>query len=192
MFQKSGAIIIYAFLAGFLLFQPDAQSEELTQEELTYLEEEFGVCENSPILNLLTAQERERIHNIFTFDEPWSRVYPYIFNVRLFGVLDTANIRQCNEWSYENSSPPCPPVADPTHQPGKDVADYQCNACHLFGTPDAPGFFRLAQEKNTSIAYLSEALASGHRMSPINLAAQELRDLSGYIASLTCEPNVKR
>lgn len=187
MFQKCGAVIFHVLFAGVLLCPADARAQDLGREELSYLEEEFGLCADNPVLNFLTAQERARIRDIFAFDRPWSRVYPYIFNVRLFGVLDTANIRQCNEWSREHRSPPCPPIAKPAHQAGKDVADFQCNACHLLGTPDAPGFFQLARKGTTSVAFLSEALSGGHRMSPINLSPQELSALSGYIGSLTCE-----
>lgn len=187
MFKHVRFAIICATLACFLPGQTNAQSEDLTSENLTYLEETFGICPDSPVLNLLTTQERVRLRDIFTFDEPWSRVYPYIFNVRLFGVLDTANIRQCNEWLQDHRAPPCPPLPDPTHQAGKNVADYQCNACHLFGTPEAPGFFQMARDGKTSIDFLSAALAGGHRMSPINLAPEEVIALSGYIESLTCK-----
>ncbi len=102
--------------------------------------------------------------------EPWSRAYPYALQVRLFGVLDNAYVRQCSEWSREHRRTPRPPVENPVNQPGKDLADFQCNACHLFGSPEAPGFFQLARDGKTGVGFLSEALESGHRMSPIKLA----------------------
>ena len=186
MSLKRGVAIVHAAFVALLLWSPGVHAQGLTREELSYLEEEFGTCLKSPTLNLLTPQERARLHDIFVFDKEWSRAYPYIFNVRLFGVLDTANIRQCQEWSREHSGSPCPPLADPAHQAGKNIADFQCNACHLFGTPDAPGFFRLARAGNTSVEFLSQSLASGHQMSPIHLTTEELSALSHYIASLTC------
>ena len=171
-------------LLGWLSLISTGHAADLSGPELAHLAREFGVCADGTLLGQMSPQERATLHDMFV--EPWTRDYPDSRDARLASALGGIYQRQCHDWAQGNRSPVCPPAKNPANQPGKNIADDQCNACHLFGTADAPAFFRLGRDGGVTPQRLSDTLASGHRMSPIHISDGQAKDLANYIESLVC------
>lgn len=130
----------------------------------------------------IAGDDAAQLHALITDaafkDHPSSRersVGDYLFQVVL---------RTCQGWQLSHPGATCPVVGDKHLQPGWEVAERNCIACHLTGTTAAPSFFTLAQSGKVTEKRLTDALAGGHQMSPISLSAEQLRDLALYINSL--------
>lgn len=173
-----------AVLAAMLVLAATAAASAagLVDSDYRYLQAGFGVHKDSFTLRNITAEDAARLHQLITDpvfkDYPKSRersVGDYLFNVEL---------RTCQSWQLAHAGATCPEVTDARLQPGWEIAERNCIACHLTGTTAAPSFFRLAQAGAVDDKRLGTALAGGHQMSPITLSAEQLRDLALYINSL--------
>ena len=147
-----------------------------------YLRNNFSLAPDSTILQGLTAAEQDRLHGLI--NDASFRERPEALRDNVADFLFDAYMRQCSIWSLSHGSPACPPPADPRLAPGKELADRRCNACHLFGTSEAPPFFKLARDKALTEQRIADAVAHGHAMSPISLQPGEVRALFAYIGSL--------
>jgi hypothetical protein len=168
-------------LPGFLMSSM-ALADDLSASDGHYLNETFGLGPRSEIVHNMTSDERATLHQIIT--NKATTDYPYMRESLVLQNLIALYGQECARWRKTHFSPECPPVEDAQAQPGKDVADRKCNSCHLFGTSDAPPFALLVRHKPETAESLEQALASGHRMSPITLPKSELSALAVYIQSL--------
>ncbi|MHB1205267.1 MAG: c-type cytochrome [Rhodospirillaceae bacterium] len=159
-----------------------ARAEDLTPAQIGLLWQDFGVRQDGQMFRDMSAEERAAIRAVY--DNPFLREYSSSRNARISDLLFKVYSRQCREWSASHTSPQCPPASDPVSQAGKNIADSQCNACHIFGTAEAPAFFRLARQGGWDSRHLGAVLEDGHRMSPIRLSKDQLEQLDRYIASL--------
>ena len=159
-----------------------SSAADLTSNDSAYLDQRFGVRSDNLLLKESTSGERVSLHDMIV--EPWTRQYPGIRDARVQSFLYGVYNRQCGEWARSHTNPQCPPVTDVLMQAGKNIADRQCNTCHLFGTAETPPFFTMARAGDLTEARLSGALAGGHRMSPITLSADQIHDLLIYIQGL--------
>ena len=157
-------------------------AESWTTDQQAFLQEQLGLGPNNPLMSELTPDERVRIRA--ALDNPFAEDYVSMRVAPITSILQAAYARTCSEWRQTQTAPQCPPVADPKAQAGKDIADNQCHSCHLFGTPLAPAFFKMARTGGWSAKALGAALDSGHRMSPIHLLPEQVQALADYIASL--------
>ncbi|HEV2548955.1 MAG TPA: c-type cytochrome [Stellaceae bacterium] len=74
----------------------------------------------------------------------------------------------------------------------REVADQQCNFCHLFGLGKAPAFRKLARQEPWTGRSLAEmqrrghenARRYGHQMSPVGLTREQFEALAVYVNSL--------
>ena len=165
-----------------LLAAAAAWAASLGDEEYRYLHDRFALSPNSELLRSMTPQEQGRLHDLI--DDRAFRDRPNTRDWTVADFLYDAYVRQCSVWALSNTAPQCPPAANAASQPGKEIADRQCNACHLFGTAEAPAFFKLARAEALSAQQLTDALLHGHQMSPISLSASEVGALLVYIRSL--------
>lgn len=169
-------------LAGALAGSGLAHAAGLTARDTRYLDATYGPTVRAEIVSRMTAEEQEKLHEIVA--DPASKGYPGIrYNV-VADYLFTVHMQQCQAWSAAHPDQTCPPPADPQVLPGKNIADQECNACHLFGTSRAPAFRALAKAGPVSEARLADAIGHGHQMSPIGLSADQIRVLAIYINSL--------
>jgi hypothetical protein len=172
-------LILALLLSGLTV---TARAEDLSAKDRTYLNERFGIDEQSQIATDMTADERAAIHALIV--NPWTQDYPPIRDARVQSELFTIYTRQCGDWARAYQQPACPPAATLEMQPGKVIADERCNVCHLFGTADTPPFFTFARKGGLTRTRLASALAQGHRMSPITLTPEQIDALLAYINGL--------
>jgi len=99
---------------------------------------------------------------------------------RLFSI----HMRECQTWAQSHPEQDCPPVADKEAEPGHQIANRECSACHLFGTTAAPSFYQLARQGGWTAEKLGNALKQGHQMSPMRLEPDQVGELATYIESL--------
>jgi hypothetical protein len=154
----------------------------LSDRDLGYLRETFGVTPKTGIVENMTPIERDKLHNLIV--DAVTKDYPGTRDALVHGFLITTYERQCRDWVKDNRTPACPPATDPSVQPGKDIADRQCNSCHLFGTEDAPPFGKMAAGAALSANRVQAVLESGHRMSPMRLTQAQVDQVIAYIGSL--------
>jgi len=154
----------------------------LTGNDYRFLENEYGLRSDSETIRDLSADEQAKLHDLIN-DSTW-KAYPLVRNENVAEFLYHAHLRECYVWSLAHTTPECPPTSDASAEPGKEIADRQCNTCHLFGAVDAPSFFKLAEEGKPNEQSLVDALNHGHQMSPITLQPAQIRDLIVYIRSL--------
>ena len=171
--------LFFAFALALACATAAVAADKGGSSDEAYLNETFGVHANLPLT--LTPSDLAGLHDIIS--DPVTRGYPGIRDARVQSFLYELYQRQCRAWSQANVAPECPPVAA-TLQPGKDVADRQCNTCHLFGTAETPAFFSMARKGTIDEQSLSAALAGGHRMSPISLTGEQIHQLVLYIRGL--------
>jgi hypothetical protein len=168
--------IIGLFLALTMLTAAAAFAAGLTDADLTYLHDHWGLKRDGTVVKNLTAAEQVELDSLINdpiFRGRWhsieNQVGDYLFK-----------IETCTDWS---GAGPCPNAPGPNDPPGRRIADRNCISCHLVGTAVAPSYFRLSKSGGWTAARLGDALASGHYMSPITLSEAELHDLANYIAS---------
>jgi len=165
-----------------LLIAGAATAASLTDNDLHYLSTQYGMTESADIIRGLSDAEQAKLHALII--DPIAKQNPKTRDHNVADYLFEVHMRQCSEWALTHGGPECPPTADANAEPGKEIADRQCNACHLFGTFEAPPFRKLAVAGTLTEKKLADALGHGHAMSPITLAAAQLSDLLIYIRSL--------
>ncbi len=169
-------------VAAVMMAASAALAATLSDSDNRYLRDEFGVALGSDMVKDLSADEQARLHAII--NDPSFKPYPQsqAYNVGnfLFGVY----MRRCSVWALSHTGPECPPITDAGAEPGKEIADRQCNACHLVGTMDVPSFYKLVKEGKLNEQELTAALDHGHMMSRINLSPAQLSELMVYFRSL--------
>jgi len=152
----------------------------LTTADYRYLKAEFGLGADSFTFQNISADDAARLHQLINEravvgTSRYYNVADYLFDVEL---------RTCQNWQLTHGNQTCPQVTDPNAVAGWQVAERYCIACHLTGTTSAPSFFKLAQRGPIQEDRLATALRSGHQMSPMALAPEELQALARYINSL--------
>lgn len=65
-FATAALGVVWAAIVGSILLSASATAADLSREQVEYLEREFGLCPNNPVLKGLTKQERENLGGIFT------------------------------------------------------------------------------------------------------------------------------
>ncbi len=175
---QSVTIAIAALLAGAAL----AQTGVLTEKDTRYLESTYGPTVRAEIVSRMKPEELERLHTVI--NQTFAADYPGIRYNMVADYLFTVHMQQCQAWSAAHPEQVCPPPENSSIVPGKNVADRQCNACHLFGTSVAPAFRAMAKSGKVSAASLAAAIKQGHRMSPIDLSPEQVKDLAAYIQAL--------
>lgn len=174
------ALALAGLVAGFHLAPADAAG--LTDDDRGYLKNAYGPEIGLEIVDRMTADEQAKLHDII--NGPLAKDYANIRYDIVADYLFVARMRQCEAWSAEHSDQFCPPPADPAARPGQEIADQQCNACHLFGTSRAPSFRTMAKSGTVTEAKLADATSHGHQMSPITLSPEQIKALAAYIRTL--------
>lgn len=159
-----------------------ALAAALTERDYRYLQDEYALAANSEMIRDLTVDEQAKLHDLI--NDPSLKQYPVIRDHNVADFLFEAHMRECSVWALSHTGPQCPPTSDASAEPGKELADRQCNACHLFGTFAAPSFLKLAREGKLTEQRLADALDHGHAMSPITLPPAQIKELIIYIRSL--------
>lgn len=159
-----------------------ALAAELTDSDYRLLLADFGLSQQGRMIKEMTADERSELHRIM--NDPNFAEFHDVRSDNTADYLYQVHIRECQSWSQSNPGGHiCPPTGDQTLDLGQDLAERYCNYCHLFGTPGAPSFHKLAARGGLTERRLADALARGHQMSPIGLQAQEVSELFKYIVS---------
>jgi hypothetical protein len=169
-------------LLAVLLTPALAAAAGLTESDYRYLKAEFGLARDSFTLRNVSAEDASKLHALINDKTAKAGLRRRDLNVADY--LFDVEMRTCQAWELAHSTHPCPQVSDERLKPGWEIAERNCIACHLTGTTTAPSFFKLAQTGTIDEARLAAALKSGHQMSPIALAPQQLQDLARYINSL--------
>ena len=169
-------------VAVMMMTASAALAAALTESDNRYLRGEYGLAPDSETIGDLSVDERAKLHDLI--NDPSLKAYPATRDHNVADFLFHAHMRECSVWVLSHTWPQCPPTSDASAEPGKEIADRQCNVCHLFGTIDAPSFFKLAREGKPTEQELADTLAHGHAMSPITLEPAQLRELIVYIRSL--------
>ena len=180
--ERRGTVATLILAAIMTILAAAALAAGLAPPDQRYLLDKFGLASDSEVLKDLTADEQTKLHNLI--NDPLLKEYPFTRDDNVADFLFAAHMRECSVWASTHGEPACPPTADAQAEPGKEIADRQCNACHLFGTMDAPSFVALARAGKLSEQGLADALAHGHRMSPIRLESRQIAALLTYIRSL--------
>jgi len=173
--------IILAF-GGFIAATQLAFAAGLSAADMKFLQSAFGPVVQDEIVSHMAPDELDKLHGVL--NDPFTNGAPGIRQSLTADYLFAIHARQCQAWAIAHSGELCPPPADPRVLPGKNVADQQCNACHLFGTSRAPAFRTLARTDHVSEAHLADAIRAGHQMSPMYLSPGQIQALSLYINSL--------
>lgn len=168
--------------AALLLGASVAWAAGLTDADLRYLKEQYGLDKGDQIITGMTSDEQATLHD--RIGDPRFAGRPGSRDVSVADFLFSTHLRQCQTWAQTHMGHSCRPTANTAAEPGRALADEQCNACHLFGTTDAASFFKLAKQGGWTAERLGDALKKGHQMSPITLQPSQLGDLAAYIASL--------
>lgn len=157
-------------------------ADQLTDLDVEFLDDRFGVKKADDFANRLTAKDRSKLHDAIT--ARGRAEHPLVRNAIVANQLVAIYRRQCAEWARRHSSPACPPASDDRVQAGKEIADRLCNECHLFGTGDAPAFFGFARNMDLTEQRVAAIGRHDPRMSDIHLSAEEVREVVTYINSL--------
>ncbi len=182
------SLALMAALAASTL--PPAAAAELTDTDRRYLQAEYGIGRQDQTVPALSAQQQKQLHALIT--DPQLKDVPAVRHDRVAAFLFDAHMRQCQQTASSHPDLVCPPVADAKAEPGKEIADRQCNFCHLFGMGRAPSFYKLARQGRWAGDRLAEAQRRGHenarrlgqQMSPIGLTREQFDELVVYIESL--------
>ncbi len=174
--------LIYLALGAILTASQVALGADLTNADRKFLQSSFGPGVEDEIVRHMTPKELAELHEVI--NRPFTSTLPGIRQALVADYLFVIHTRQCQAWAIAHSGELCPPPADPRMLPGKNVADQQCSACHLFGTSEAPAFRSLAMTEKASETHLADAIRAGHRMSPMYLSQEQIKALSLYIQSL--------
>ncbi|HUH86085.1 MAG TPA: hypothetical protein VLX85_15860 [Stellaceae bacterium] len=177
--RSAGSLMLLALI---LAMPGLASAAGLTDADYRYLKAEFGVAKDSFVLRNISAADAAKLHDAISGalakEFPQGRIYDTA------DLLFDVEMRTCEAWQLAHAATSCPQVTDERLEPGWEIAERNCIACHLTGTTDAPSFFKLVQHGPIDEGRLAAALRSGHPMSPITLAPQQVQDLARYINSL--------
>jgi len=168
-------------LAASLLMPRPGVAAGLDDSDGKYLRSHFGT-DATAYVDKLADREKAKLHELI--NDPNYKDYPEIAADNVAQFLFEAHTRYCGNWHESHAAQLCPPPADPALLPGKEIAERSCNTCHLYGTIETPSFYRLAQQGGLTAERLATSLASGHRMSPITLAPDQVESLTRYIRSV--------
>jgi hypothetical protein len=174
--------VLIAALGIALLAGEAALAADLTQADLKYLRSEFGLQRDDPIFPNMSPEDAQGLHALIN-DPAW-KDFKGTRHDNVADRLFSIHMRECQTWARSHLAEQCPPVADKKAEPGHQVADRECSACHLFGTTSAPSFYQLARQGGWTAEKLSDALTRGHQMSPLALPPDQVRDLATYIEFL--------
>lgn len=186
-----GAFIVLIVLPAF--------AAELTDADRRYLRSEYGLGRHDETVATMDAAQRERLHALI--NDPQLKDVPTVRHDRVAAYLFDVHMQRCQETGAQHPGSVCPPAVDAKIEPGKDIADQQCNFCHLFGVGRAPSFYKLAGRQSWDADTLAQAQRRGHenargyghQMSPIGLTREQFEALAVYIGSLKAETaGVKR
>jgi hypothetical protein len=180
------AILAAATVASLL----PALAAELGEADQRYLRAEYGIGPHDATVAGLSADQQKQLHGII--NDPQLAPVPQVRHDRVAAFLYDVHMRQCQGSATSHPGVVCPPVADQKVEPGKELADQQCNFCHLFGAGHAPAFATLAQQQAWTGDALAEAQRHGHetarrtglQMSPVALTGEQFDALAVYIGSL--------
>lgn len=158
-----------------------ALAADLSASDYRTLQQEFGLKRDGRFVQDMTPDERAELGRLLN-DKNFVDA-PKVRADNAADFLYHVHLRECHSWQQSSGDPAsCPPAGDATINAGQKIAERQCNYCHLFGTPSAPSFHKMA-EKGLTQPQLVSALQTGHQMSPIGLAPDEVAALHAYIAS---------
>lgn len=159
-----------------------ALAADLTAGDYRILQQEFGLNRDSQFVRDMTPDERSELNRLLN-DKTFADA-PKVRADNAADFLYHVHLRECHSWQQSSGDPAsCPPAGDATVNAGQKIAERQCNYCHLFGTPAAPTFHKMAVG-GLAEPQLALALEKGHQMSPIGLSPAEVAALRAYIASL--------
>jgi cytochrome c5 len=163
---------------------------ELTDADQRYGQTEYGLGRQDDTLASLSAEQQKQLHALI--NGPELKDVRAVRHDRVAAFLFDAHMRHCQESAVSHPGRVCPPAAEDKVEPGKEIADQQCNFCHLFGMGRAPSFYKLARRGPWSAEALAEAQRRGHedarrfghQMSPIGLTREQFDALTVYIDAL--------
>jgi hypothetical protein len=160
-----------------------ALAADLTDADLRTLERDFGVGRGSRLIHDMTQDERAELDRLLN-DSSFAQS-PKVRSDNAADYLYHVHLRECHAWQPLDgrAQDSCPPTGNPTVDAGQTIAEQHCNYCHLFGTPAAPSFHKVALDGLTQ-AQLASALEKGHQMSPIGMQPSDVAALYAYILSL--------
>ncbi len=167
-----------------------AGAAEVTEADYRYLQAEYGLGRQDETVSAMNAEQRKELHALIN-DRQLQDV-PAVRHDRVAAYLFDVHMRHCQDSAPSHPGRVCPSVSDDRVEPGKEIADQQCNFCHLFGVGGAPSFYRLARQRPLAADALAEAQRRGHenarrrghQMSPIGLTHEQFDALAVYIQSL--------
>lgn len=167
-----------------------ALAAELTDADHRYLQAEYGLGRQDETVASMSAEQQKQLHALIS--NPEFKDVPAVRHDRVAAYLFDIHMRHCQESASSHPGRVCPPVSDDKVEPGKEIADQQCNFCHLFGMGRAPSFHKLARQGPWAADALAEAQRRGHekarryghQMSPIGLTREQFDALTVYIESL--------
>jgi hypothetical protein len=157
-----------------------ASAQSLTDEDFRYLQTNYGITRSSAVIAELTPNEAQALHS--AIDDLKS--YPDGRNRAVQSYLALVYGRECKRWARDHPGEPCSPPADAGLAPGKAISDHVCAECHLFGTPSAPSFHQMADQRDWNAHKVSHALQHNSQMVPVKLTPEQLDQLAAYINSL--------
>jgi mono/diheme cytochrome c family protein len=181
--------LLMTLVVATALFTASPALAELTGADQRYLQAEYGIGRHDEPLSSLTAAQQKQLHALI--NDPKLKDVPAVRHDRVAALYD-AHMRQCRNSAASHPGLVCPPAANAAIEPGKEVADRQCNFCHLFGAGQAPPFRKLARRQSWAGNTRAEAQRQGHenarrngrQMSPVALTGEQLDELAAYIDSL--------
>ncbi|HEV2547825.1 MAG TPA: c-type cytochrome [Stellaceae bacterium] len=136
------------------------------------------------------AEERKDLHALI--NDPKLKDAQDMRHDRVAAYLYDVHMRQCQNSADSHPGQICHGESDAAVDMGKEVADQQCNFCHLFGLGKAPAFRKLARQELWTGRSLAEmqrrghenARRYGHQMSPVGLTREQFEALAIYVNSL--------
>jgi hypothetical protein len=128
----------------------------LTDGDLRYLKMQYGLEQGDPLIAGMSSDEQATLHD--RISDPRFSGRPGSRDASVADELFGIHLRQCQTWAQTHMGHMCPPGTNTSVEPGRELADDQCSACHLFGTTDAPSFFQLAKKGPWTPERLGDAL----------------------------------
>jgi mono/diheme cytochrome c family protein len=188
--MKYAGMVMTLMVAAVIFMASPALAAELTGADQRYLRAEYGIGRHDEPLSSLTVAQQKQLHALINV--PKLKDVPAVRHDRVAAYLYDVHMRQCQNSAASHPGLVCPPAANAAIEPGKEVADRQCNFCHLFGAGQAPPFRKLARQQSWAGNTLAEAQRQGHeharrngrQMSPVALTGEQFDDLAAYVNSL--------
>jgi hypothetical protein len=134
--MKYAGMVMTLMVAAALFTTSRASAVELTGADQQYLQAEYGIGRHDEPLSSLTAAQQKQMHALI--NDPKLKDVPATRHDRVAAYLYDVHMRQCQSSAASHPGLVCPQAANAAIEPGKEVADRQCNFCHLFGAGRAP------------------------------------------------------